>query len=707
MPNHLADETSPYLLQHKNNPVDWYPWGPEALDRAKREKKPIFLSIGYSACHWCHVMEHESFENEAIAKELNHKFVCIKVDREERPDLDQIYMNATQIMTGRGGWPMSVFLTPELKPFFAGTYWPPSTSRGMIGFDQVIAKVSDAWVNNRDAVATQADRLTQELVRMEQTAGSDEELTKELLVNAYEQHRKTFDSNYGGFGSGPNKFPAPMSLQLLLRYWHRHGDQQSLNMVVKSLDRMAAGGIYDHLGGGFARYTVDPHWLVPHFEKMLYDNAQLVTTYVEAYQVTGDENYARVVRETLDYILRDMTDPQGGFYSTEDADSEGVEGKFYTWTPPQVQEILDEEAAATFCQVYDVTDAGNFEHTNILNLRKTLEQQAKLLGIDLKQLTANLEESRAKLFAAREKRVHPHKDDKVIVAWNGLMIDAMARAGSVLGEKKYIDAGKKTADFLLDQLRSAEGRLLHTWRHGQAKLAAYLDDYACLANGLVSLYEANFEEHYLEQAATLMQVVLRRFQVENQGGFYYTADDQEKLIVRSKDFLDNAVPSGNAMAATVLIRLAKFTGDQNYQDAAKQTMLATMEYMQRSPSATCQTLIAVDFQLGPTYELAFACDRNVESSRQALAEIQGRFLPNKVFALVAPDTKGFPAISDLLQGKTMLGDAPTLYLCEGFTCQAPAQGQDEIQYALDKLMPQSLLDRGLSTGGSFDGGSSE
>ena len=692
MPNHLAGETSPYLLQHKNNPVEWYPWGSAALERARREKKPIFLSIGYSACHWCHVMEHESFENEAIARLLNERFVCIKVDREERPDLDRLYMNATQMLTGRGGWPMSVFLTPELKPFFAGTYWPPHASRGMPGFDQVIVSVAHAWHNNREAVAETADKLTQELARTEQQGKPGGSLTKDLLTGATAHFRRTFDNAYGGFGGAP-KFPAPMGLQLLLRRWHRERDRQSLDMVRVTLDRMAAGGIYDHLGGGFARYSVDARWFAPHFEKMLYDNALLAATYLEAHQVTTDENYARIVRETLDYVLRDMTDPLGGFYSTEDADSEGVEGKFYTWTPVEVREVLGNEAAATFNKVYDVTDVGNFEHVNILHLPKTLSQQADLLGRELADLQAELAESRARLFAAREKRVHPHKDDKVIVAWNGLMIDAMARAGAVLGETKYVAAAEKAADFLLANLRREDGRLLHTWRHGRAKLDAYLDDYACLANSLVSLYEATFEGRHLDQAVALMQNVLEKFKDAAGGGFFYTSVDHEKLIVRGKDSMDNAVPSGNAMAATALTRLAKLTGEERYESAARQTMLATAELLVRAPSAVSQMLIAVDFQWGPTCEMVLAGDLEQESSRAVLADLQSRFLPNKVLALAGPESKETsPALAGLLRGKSMLGDAPTLYVCEGFTCQAPAQGAEEIQHVLDELMPQEGFD---------------
>ena len=690
MPNHLANESSPYLLQHVNNPVDWYPWGEEALERAKKEEKPIFLSIGYSACHWCHVMEHESFENEAIAEVLNKEFVCIKVDREERPDLDQLYMNAVQMMTGRGGWPMSVFLTPDLKPFYAGTYWPPKATRGMPGFDQVIAGVSKAWKENREQAVAQADLLTAELAKLDQS-GTDGEVTEELIAGAIAQARKTFDRTYGGFGGAP-KFPAPMTLQLLLRHWHRKREQASLDMVKVTLDRMASGGIYDHLGGGFARYSVDARWLVPHFEKMLYDNAQLAVTYLEAYQAIGDEDYARIVRETLDYILRDMTDEGGSFYSTEDADSEGVEGKFYTWQPAELKEVLGDEAAATFAQVYDVTVAGNFEHTNILNLPKTLSQQAKLLGMELEELKKQLAESRAKLFAVREERVHPHKDDKVIVAWNGLMIDAMARAGAVLGEPRYVDAATKAADFLLQELRREDGRLLHTWRHGKAKLDAYLDDYTYLANGLLSLYESTFESRYLDEAVALVGVVLEKFADKEGHGFYFTADDHEELIVRSKDYADNAVPSGNAMAALALVRLGKLTGKQEYLVAADSAMLAALEYMQKAPGATGQMLIAVDLQLGPTYEMVLAGNLAEAASQQALKELYERFLPNKVLVMADAEGTAAGAVKDLVLGKSMLGGAPTLYVCEGFTCQAPAQGLEEITHSLDELMPQGLFD---------------
>ena len=436
MPNRLAKESSPYLLQHQNNPVDWFPWGAEAIEKARSEDKPIFLSIGYSACHWCHVMEHESFENEAIAQVLNENYVAIKVDREERPDLDQIYMNAVQMLTNHGGWPMSVFLTPELKPFYGGTYWSPKASRGMPGFDQILAAVIDAWKNRREQALTAADQLTAELQNVS-VAGAGESTSEQLniqLIGAAANHlQRAFDHTYGGFGQAP-KFPHSMDLQLLVRVTQRTGQQVPLDMVRLTLDRMAAGGIYDHLGGGFARYSVDAQWLVPHFEKMLYDNALLTSAYLDAFLVTREDRYARVVRETLDYIVRDMTDPAGGFYSTEDADSEGHEGLFYVWTPDEIEAVLGDERGATFGRVYDVSDSGNFEGSNILNLPKTLEQCAKILGRESADLAAQLAEDRKKLFEVREKRVRPGRDDKVIVAWNGLMIDAMARAGAALDE---------------------------------------------------------------------------------------------------------------------------------------------------------------------------------------------------------------------------------------------------------------------------------
>lgn len=683
MPNQLAQESSPYLLQHKDNPVDWYPWGPEALERARREDRPIFLSIGYSACHWCHVMEHESFENPEIARMLNDAFVCIKVDREERPDLDQIYMNAVQLMTGHGGWPMSVFLTPDLKPFFGGTYWPPRARLGMPGFDQVIQAVEEAWRDRRQQAEAGAEQLTEQIQRISGSPDQQGELSLELLDTAVDALERVFDRTHGGFGRAP-KFPHPMDLQVLLRVWHRRQEADLLDMVRLTLDRMARGGIYDHLGGGFARYSVDARWLVPHFEKMLYDNALLSLAYLEGYLATGNAFYAQVVRETLDYVLRDMTDPEGSFYSTEDADSEGEEGKFYVWTPAEIVSELGTERAEVFCRVYDVTEAGNFEGRNILNMPRTLEQNARLLGIDQDELARQLAEDRQRLFAARAQRVHPGKDDKVLVAWNGLMIDAMAQAAQVLDEPRYAAAAQAAADFIHNHLRRDDDRLLHTWRHGVAKLDAYLDDYAAMVNAFVSVYEASFDEVYLERAMALADQMLPLFAAP-QGGFYYTAADHETLITRTIDLQDSSVPSGNALAATGLLRLGKLTGRADYLEAAVATLQVSAQLMEDAPAAAGQMLLALDRHLGPTPEIVILGDVTQGDTRTVVQELFRRFIPNKVVAARAANAESIPALQPLFEGKAPSGGEPTIFLCENFACQAPISGKEAILAAWDHL----------------------
>ena len=677
MPNRLTDETSPYLLQHANNPVDWQPWGPAALERARAENKPIFLSIGYSACHWCHVMEHESFEDPDIARFLNDHFVSIKVDREERPDLDQIYMQAVQAMTGRGGWPMSVFLTAELKPFYGGTYWPPSSRMGMPGFDDVLAAVRDAWHNRRQAVDEQAEQLTGHL---RQAAGISLQPgpldPPSLLRNAAIVLERSFDHQHGGFGSAP-KFPHPMDLRVLLRAWRRTGRDGLLQIVTLTLDKMAGGGMYDQLGGGFHRYSVDERWLVPHFEKMLYDNALLAVAYVEAWQATGRDDYARVTRETLDYVLREMTGPDGGFYSTLDADSEGHEGKFYVWTPAEIAAVLGPERARIFCQAYDVSEPGNFEGHNILNLPKTFDQLAGLLSRDRAELERELAESRAQLLAVRNGRVWPALDDKVLVSWNGLMIDAMAQAGAALGESRYVDAAVKAADFLLAHLRRPNGRLLHAWRHGQAKLDAYLDDYACLSNALVSLYEATFDERWIDAAVPLADVLIGQFEDHEHGGFFYTAADHETLIARQKDLQDSSVPSGNAMAATVLLRLGKLCGRTEFLDSARRAMESCLEIMKKAPSAAGQLLIAVDFYQGPTPEIVILDPPEQSGSEEVLADLRRRFWPNKVVAY-RPAANHSAHLAGMFAGKELPAAEPTVYLCENFTCGQPLVGEPAI-----------------------------
>ncbi|MCA9228017.1 MAG: thioredoxin domain-containing protein, partial [Planctomycetales bacterium] len=626
---------------------------------------------------WCHVMEHESFENEAIAHELNARFVCVKVDREERPDLDQIYMNAVQIMTGRGGWPMSVFLTPDLQPFFGGTYWPPSSRMGMPGFDQVIRAVDDAWQNRREAAVEQATELTRHLQQAGVIESSGEGLTSQLLTGAAAHLERVFDFRHGGFGSAP-KFPHPMDVQLLLRVWRRHPRDGVLHMVRLTLDKMASGGIYDHLGGGFARYSVDERWLVPHFEKMLYDNGLLASAYLDGYLATGDPQYARIVRETCDYVLRDMTDAAGGFHSTEDADSEGEEGKFYVWSPQEVRELLGDERAERFCYVYDVTDSGNFEGHSILNLPKSIEQCAALRHWDVDELRRELAESRQALFAAREQRVRPGKDDKVLVSWNALMIDALARAAGVLDEPRYLQAAQAAAHFIREQMRRPDGRLLHAWRGDQAKFDAYLDDYAYLANALVSLYMADLDECWIDWAVELAETMLSHFADDADGGFYFTAEDHEQLIARNKDLHDASVPSGNAMAATALVRLGKLTGRQEFLEAAKRTLKFGQGLMARSPAAAGQMLIAADMWLGPFVEIAILGDPAEAATRDALSGLRRSFLPNAVWAVRdSVGSAGSTAhLGALFAGKTATErESPTVYVCENFACQAPVTGE--------------------------------
>ena len=687
MPNHLAGETSPYLLQHQENPVDWWPWGPEALALAKQQQKPIFLSIGYSACHWCHVMAHESFENEKMAAYLNEHFICIKVDREERPDLDQIYMNFVQNLTGRGGWPLNVFLTPDSKPFHGGTYWPPTTGRGMPGFDQVLEAVNDAWLKRREQTLAAADQITERLANSASLDGGGE-LNHGLLDAAVQHLQRSFDPHHGGFGPAP-KFPHTMDLSLLLRLYSSSDRKEWLDMVRTTLDHMAAGGIYDHLGGGFARYSVDERWLVPHFEKMLYDNALLATVYAEAFAVTGDDAYARIARETLDYVLRDMTDPDGGFYSAEDADSaphddpdgRKEEGLFYTWKPEEVRTILGDEASDTFCQVYDISPIGNFEGRSIPWLPKPMEMQAKLTGGDVDRLESELAEGREKLLAERAKRPRPGLDDKVIAGWNGLMIDALARAGVLLDEPRYTAAANRAVDFILSKMRDDSGRLLHTWRSGVAKLSAYLDDYAVLANALVTLYEVTWDERRIDQAAELLDMVIEHFS-DPDGGFYYTADDHEELIVRQKDRMDNATPGGASLAATALVRLGKLTGSAKYTDAASTTLKASAAYMEQAPGATGQMLAALDLQLGPTKELVLIGDN---SALPIMANLRRRYLPRCVIAGRIKKAYHSPLLEGVFAGKTAIEGQPTLYICEGFACQEPAVGAAAIATAIAEL----------------------
>jgi uncharacterized protein len=680
--NRLAGETSPYLLQHATNPVDWYPWSQEALEKARSENKPIFLSIGYSACHWCHVMEHESFENSEIAVLMNEHFVSIKVDREERPDLDQIYMSAVMAMTGHGGWPMSVFLTPQCKPFFGGTYFPPTDSRGMAGFPRVLLSVHRAWEERREEIIESATEMTEQLRAFGSIAKGGGLLDFKLLDQASRTLTRSFDPIHGGFGRAP-KFPHPMDLRVLLRHHLRTRDDQAMHVVRHTLHKMARGGIYDHLGGGFARYSTDERWLVPHFEKMLYDNALLSSTYLEAFQATGDACFSRVARETMNYVLSRMTGAHGAFHSTEDADSEGVEGKYYVWSVADVTEVLGADCAKTFCYVYDITQQGNWEGHNILNILKPVEQAAKLLARDQGKLEAELAAGRALLLAAREKRVPPAMDTKVLVSWNGLMIAALAQGGHVLSDKRYIEAGERAAGFILDRMRQSDGRLLHTFKDGQAKLDAYLDDYASLIDGLTRLYESTGEPRWIESALELAAIMIDEFGDAGPGGFFFTGRRHEALIARQKDIHDNATPSGSGLAATALLRLGALTGRADLTQAGKKALEAIDSVLEREPAACGQSLIALDFLLSNVTEFAVIAGDDRAETQSVLETIASSFRPHHVVAPATPEqADSLSGKVALLKGKPLRDRRTTTYVCENFTCQAPCVGIEGLKEAL-------------------------
>src|SRR5262245_54934870 len=679
-PNRLIHETSPYLLQHASNPVDWYPWGPEALQAAKSQNRPILLSIGYSACHWCHVMERESFENEAIASVMNRHFICIKVDREERPDLDEIYMQATVTLNhGQGGWPMTVFLTPDQEPFFAGTYFPPDDRWGRPGFPNLLKKIAEAWETDSTALTSQARQLTERLKNELKTV-SPVSVSTSVLDEAVIQFRENFDERHGGFGGAP-KFPPSAGLSFLLRCYRRTGENRTLQMVTRTLDAMAAGGIYDHIGGGFARYSTDERWLVPHFEKMLYDNALLARTYLEAYQVTNQDSYRQVTMEVLDYILREMTDTAGGFYSATDADSEGVEGKFFVWTPAEVQAVLqDTEDTRRFCACYDITEQGNWEHRSIPNRLRPIETVAKELNLTVDELNETIQLVRPLLYRARQERIPPGLDDKIITAWNGMMISAMAEAGRVLGIKHFTERAMKAADFLLALHRTAEGNLLRTSRQGRAHLDGVLEDYAYLAEGLIDLYEACGQERYLIAALQLGERIVDSFQDEDQGGFYTTAKTHETLIIRAREGADGATPSGNAVAVSALARLSFHYGRHDLREAAIGAIRAYGRQMARYPRAFSKSLAVVDLLAEGPIELALigaADDPGMQALQLAAREI---FLPHRVIAC----SDGTSAVSahPLLGGKGLVEGKAALYICRNFSCQRPLTDPQEVTEAL-------------------------
>jgi hypothetical protein len=689
--NHLINETSPYLVQHAHNPVDWYPWGEAALSRARAENKPILLSIGYSACHWCHVMEHESFENEDIAALMNENFVNIKVDREERPDLDQIYMNAVQLMTGHGGWPMTMFLTPEGVPFYGGTYFPPSDRYNMPGFPRILASVAEAYRSQPEQVASTAATMLGELRRVGLAETSRELLTTEVLDSAFRRISANYDRTNGGFGGAP-KFPPAMNLEFFLHTYHRTGASEALEMVEHTARKMAEGGMYDQLGGGFHRYSVDAQWLAPHFEKMLYDNALLSRMYLHTYQVTKNPEARRVAEETLDYVVREMTDARGGFYSSQDADSEGEEGKFFVWSRQAVLDVLGAGDGNLFCEYFDVTDGGNFEGQNILHITSSIEDVAVRNKISVAQLQATIKTGRQKLFELREQRVKPGRDEKVLTAWNGLMLASLAEASAILERSDYRNVAEANARFLLAHLQQ-HGLLLRSYKDGEAKLNAYLEDYACLIHGLISLYEATGELTWIESAVSLADKMIEQFWDESAGGFFFTGNRHEQLIVRTKEFMDNATPSGNSIATLSLLRLGLLTGNEDYRRRATAVLRLIADQIRRYPQAFGFALSAVDFYLDSPLEIVIVGSPDLRLD-ELLRTVWQTYLPNRVVALCRKEHEQAEALIPLFTGRNTLASQPTAFVCQANTCQKPANTPDNL---LIQLTPQSSKSPVLST----------
>ncbi len=677
MANRLANETSPYLLQHKENPVDWYPWGEEALARAREEDKPILLSVGYSACHWCHVMERESFEDAATAEVMNEHFVSIKVDREERPDIDSIYMQAVQALTRHGGWPMTVFLTPDGSPFYGGTYFPPVPSRGLPSFTQLLVSLADAYENRYEEVMKSAEGVAEYLRSATGGAIAQGETTgTALLDSAGHALLGEVDRRFGGFGTAP-KFPQVMSLEVLLRHHHRTGDRSALDAVELTLRRMAEGGIYDQIGGGFARYSVDAFWLVPHFEKMLYDNALLSRIYLETYQATGDIFYRRIAEETLDYILRDMTSPEGGFYAAEDADSEGVEGKFYVWTPQEIEAALAPDDAKLAMRLWDVTEAGNFEGENILNITRPPEAVAAEFGLSPDSLEGLVEAIKSRLLEVRSERVRPERDEKILAAWNGLMLRSFALAARVTGREEYRVAAEKNAEFILKNLKE-NGRLHRSYKDGRARFNGYLEDYAMVADGLLALYEATFETRWLVEADALCDAITELFWDRESGSFYDTPTDHETLITRPRDIYDNAAPSGTSVAVDVLLKLALLLDRDDYRQKAETVLEASSGGMEKVPAAFGRLLSALDFSMSGVREVSIVGDPESSDTRALVETVHAQYIPNKVVAGRSPDDEEAAGLIPLLAERPMRGGEATAYVCEGYACKSPTTDPEEL-----------------------------
>lgn len=713
--NRLANEKSPYLLQHADNPVDWYPWGEEAFAKARKDDKPVFLSIGYSTCHWCHVMEHESFENPEIAGILNAHFVAIKVDREERPDIDNIYMSAVMMLTGSGGWPMSLFLTPEKKPFAGGTYFPPESQWGRPGFKEMLLSIHDLWKKDRKKVMEAGQSITEALKKGSSRGTVQTALLNErTLQKAYNSFKRSFDPQYGGFGSAP-KFPSSHNLSFLLRYWKRSGEAKALGMVEKTLQEMARGGMYDHIGGGFHRYSTDRRWHVPHFEKMLYDQAMLSKIYLEAYQATENPEYANTAREIFDYVLRDMRDRDGGFYSAEDADSlppedyasmspapgqshKKKEGAFYLWGHDEIKKILKEEEREIFNFHYGVLPNGNvrqdphgeFKGKNILYVAKEIKETAQKFQNATDDVTQILARAKEQLFSVRVQRPRPHLDDKILVDWNGLMISSLALGSRVLNEPRYKEAAQQAAQFVLQRLVRKDGRLLHRYRDGQAAILGTIEDYAFFIHGLIDLYEATFKTEYLKEAKRLTEEMIRLFWIEGavfekEGGFYFTGKDAERLLYRQRELYDGAIPSGNSVAALDLIRLARLTFEKDLEKRAEMLAQAFSGDVDQMPNAYAQFLIALDFAIGPSKEIVIAAEAKDPKALAMIKILYSRFLPNKVVAFrpgSEPEAQDIIALVPFIKEQKPLSGQTTAYVCENFICKRPTNDIEEFKKQL-------------------------
>ncbi len=679
-PNRLIDEISPYLLQHAYNPVDWYPWGDDAFKKSKKENKPIFLSIGYSTCHWCHVMAHESFEDDKVAKLMNEVFVSIKVDREERPYLDNIYMSICQMMTGSGGWPLTIIMTPDKNPFFSTTYIPKKTRFGRIGLLELIPRIDKLWKTEKDEIINRANQVADVFKDQIIYFEKGERLDESILGNTYDHLVMRFDDVNGGFSSAP-KFPTPHNLIFLLRYWKRTKTERAIEMVKKTLDAMQLGGIKDHIGFGFHRYSTDNKWILPHFEKMLYNQAMIAMAYTEAYQATGNEQYAKTAHEIFTYISRDMTRGQGGFYSAEDADSEGKEGEFYLWKKDEIKEVLTDEEAEFVYDIFNIEKEGNYyeESTgkkigkNILYLSKQLGEIASNINYSEEKFLEFFEDVRKKLYKHREKRIHPAKDDKILTDWNGLMIVALAKGAQVFNERKYAELAKDTADFILKNMKTSDGRLLHRYRKGKASIPANLDDYAFFIWGLLELYETNFQIRYLKEAIRLNDDQIEHFWDDDNGGFYFIADDSEEVIARQKNSYDGAVPSGNSVSMLNLLHLSRMTGESSYEEKASKISEVFSANIKKSPSLYTQFMVALDFMLGPSYEIVIVGDKRAEDTKEMINALRKKFIPNKIVILKTTESESpeITHIAEFTRFQESIKGKATAYICVNYQCKMP------------------------------------